>query len=75
MRAGAEEQAFRCSIQVESEDGPEYSVSPNKALAVALKIKPLGPRFLICRKTRQEAIDLRRGLVQVCSPDMYFVPT
>ena len=73
MRTVAEGQAFRCYIQVEAEDSPEYSVSGDKALAVSLKVKPLGPRSFICRKGMQEDIYLRRKLVQRGSPDMYFV--
>ena len=75
MRTVAEGEAFRCSIQVEAEDSPEYSVSGDKALAVSLKVKSLGPRLLICRKGVQEAIYLRWGLVQRGSPDMHFVTT
>jgi hypothetical protein len=50
-------------------------VSGDKALAVGLKVKPLGPCSLIFRKGMQEAIALRRSFVQKGSPDMYFVTT
>jgi hypothetical protein len=75
MRTVAEGQAFWCSIQVEAEDSPEYSVSGNKMLAVFLKVKPLGPHLLICRQGMQETLYLRRRFVQSSLPDMYFVTT
>jgi hypothetical protein len=75
MRTVAEGQAFRCSIQVEAEDSPQYSVSGNKVLAISLKVKPLGSRLFVGRKGMQENIYLLRGLVQRSSPDMYLVTT
>jgi hypothetical protein len=58
MRAVAKGQAFRRSLQVAAEDGPEHSTSDDKVLAVSLKMKPLSPRLLILRKVVEEALNL-----------------
>jgi hypothetical protein len=58
MRAVAKGQAFWRSVQVTAKDGPEHSMSDDKALAVSLKIKPPSPHLFIRRKVVEEALNL-----------------
>jgi hypothetical protein len=58
MRAVAKGQAFRRTIQVTAEDGPEHPTSGDKVLAISLKIKLLCSHVFIRGKVVEEALNL-----------------
>jgi hypothetical protein len=74
MRAIGEGEAFWGSVQVATEERPEYSTTDDKAFAVAAEMEAAGSRSFVVVQGILKKSYQRRALIQADSPNMHRAP-